>query len=208
LQFAGQYTLIDSRTASLRYFGQLTLAVAFEAAGNSARMTTRLFTFGLACSLLAIVAGNYLLEVPASFATANALLTYGAEGARLLAWGLLVSGGTIIGTSYFRLALWLGGLLLLGVLLKTSHYPGASELLLGSLGGLILTYAVRFARKPAKGQFDVVKLLLVLGTGSCAAAQLLRLAPYELRALPPCLLALAVLDFLYLENQKRTAEAE
>ena len=72
----------------------------------------------------------------------------------------------------------------------------------------MLTYLVRFVRKPAKGQLDVVKLLLVLGTGSCAALQLLRLAPYELRYLPPCLLSLAVLDFLYLENQKRAAETE
>lgn len=171
-------------------------------------MTTRFFTFGLACALLATVAGNYLLETPASFATARTLLTYGPEGTRLLAWGLLVSGGTIIGTWYFRLSLLLGGMLLLGVLVKISHLPGADALLFGGLGGLMLTYLVRFARKPAKGQLDVVKLLLVLGTGSCAALQLLRLAPYELRYLPPCLLSLAVLDFLYLENQKRAAEAE
>ena len=36
---------------------------------------------------------------------------------------------------------------------------------------------------------------------------LLRLAPLEVRYLPPCLLGLAVLDFLYLENRKRTAGA-
>lgn len=171
-------------------------------------MTTRFFTLGLACALLATVAGNYLLETPDSFATARTLLTYGPEAARLLAWGLLVSGGTIIGTWYFRLSLWLGGGLLLGVLFKIQHLPGASALLFGGLGGLMLTYLARFVRKPARGQLDVVKLLLVLGTGSCAALQLLRLAPYELRYLPPCLLSLAVLDFLYLENQKRAAEAE
>lgn len=180
----------------------------FQAADDLARMTTRLFTFGLACALLAILAGNYLLKSPASFATANILLTYGAEGARLLAWGMLISGGTIIGTWYFRLSLWMGGLLLLGALFKISHYSGASVLLFGGLGGLLLTYGMRFARKPAKDQFDMVKLLLVLGTGSCVALQLLHLAPYELRYLPPCLLSLAVLDFLYLENQKRAAEME
>jgi len=184
------------------------LAGLFAAADNPARMTTRFFTFGLACALLATVTGNYLLETPASAATARTLLTYGPEGARLLAWGLLVSGGTIIGTGYFRLSLWLGGMLLVGVLFKIQHLPGASILLFGGLSGLILTYLVRFVRKPVKGQLDVVKLLLVLGTGSCTALQLLRLAPYELRYLPPCLLSLAVLDFLYLENQKRAAEAE
>lgn len=178
------------------------------AADNLVRMTTRFFTFGLACALLATVAGNYLLDTPASYATARTLLTYGPEAARLLAWALLVSGGTIIGTGYFRLMLLLAGLLLVGVLFKIQHLPGASVLLFGGLGGLLLTYLVRFVRKPAKGQFDVVKLLLVLGTGTCAALQLLRLAPYELRYLPPCLLALAVLDFLYLENQKRAAETE
>jgi len=171
-------------------------------------MTTRLFTFGLACALLVIVAGNYLLQAPASFVTASTLLTYGAEGARLLAWGLLISGGTIIGTWYFRLSLWLGGLLLLGALFKISHYPGASVLLFGGVGGLMLTYGVRFARKPTQDQFDAVKLLLVLGTGSCAALRLLHLAPAELRYLPPCLLSLAVLDFLYLENQKRATKTE
>ena len=186
----------------------LVYAPAILAADNQALMTTRVLTLGLGLALLALVAGNYLLDAPATSATGNLLLTYGAEGARLLAWALLISGGTIVGTWYFRVGLLLGGLALVGALFKISHYPGANMLLFGPLSGLMLTYAVRFARKPAKNQFDILKLLLVLGTGSCAALPLLHLAPYELRYLPPCLLALAVLDFLYLENQKRTAQAE
>lgn len=170
-------------------------------------MTTRVLTLGLGLALLAIVAGSYLLDAPATSATGNLLLTYGAESARLLAWALLISGGTILGTWYFRAGLLLGGLGLVGALFKLSHYPGASVLLIGSLGGLAVLYSVRFVRKPAKGQLDVLKLLLVLGSCGSALLLLLRLAPPEVRYLPPCLLGLAVLDFLYLENRKRTAGA-
>ena len=110
-----------------------------------------------------------------------------------------------MGTWYFRLGLLLGSLLLVGALFKLLHWAGADVLLLVSLGGLALTYAMRFARKQAKSQFDVLKLVLVLGSCGSTLLLLLHLAPREVRYLPPCLLALAVLDFLYVENQKWTA---
>jgi hypothetical protein len=168
-------------------------------------MTTRLFTIGLALSLLAIAAGNWLLDTPAASETGSQLLTYGAEGARLLAWGLLISGGTILGTWYFRLILLLTGLLLVGVMFKIQHLPGANSLLWGSFSGIALTYAVRFARKAHKGQLDVLKLLLVLASCGSALLVIMRLAPREVQYLPPCLLGLTVLDFLYLESRKRMA---
>ena len=77
------------------------MAGLFAAADNPARMTTRFFTFGLACALLATVAGNYLLETPASAATARTLLTYGPEGARLLGQaGALVEVNILEDPSY------------------------------------------------------------------------------------------------------------
>ena len=48
-------------------------------------MLTRLLTAGLALALLAILAGHHLLDAPATSTTGDALLTYGAESARLLA---------------------------------------------------------------------------------------------------------------------------
>jgi hypothetical protein len=168
-------------------------------------MTTRLFTIGIAFSLLAIVAGNWLLDTPATSETGNKLLTYGAEGARLLAWGMLISGGTILGTRYFRLIMLLSGLLLVGVLFRIQHLPGANNLLWISFIGIALTYAVRFLRKAHKGQFDMLKLLLVFASCGSALLLIMRLAPLEVRYLPPCLLGLTVLDFLYLESRKRAA---
>jgi len=168
-------------------------------------MTTRLLTLGLALSLLAIAAGNWLLDTPATSQTGDTLLTYGVESARLLAWGLLIGGGTIIGTWYFRLILLLAGLLLVGVLFKIQHLPGANNLLWVAFSGIMLTYAVRFARKAPKGQLDILKLLLVLVSCGSALLLIMRLAPHEVRYLPPCLLGLTVLDFLYLESRKKAA---
>jgi hypothetical protein len=168
-------------------------------------MTTRLLTLGLALSLLAIAAGNWLLDTPATSHTGDTLLTYGAEGARLLAWGLLIRGGALVGTWYFRLILLLAGLLLVGVLFKIQHLPGANNLLWVSFSGIALTYAVRFVRKAHKGQLDVLKLLLVLVSCGSALLLIMRLAPREVQYLPPCLLGLTVLDFLYLESRKKAA---
>ncbi len=147
-----------------------------------------------------------MLDKSATSETGNTLLTYGLELGRLLAWGLLVTSGTIIGTWYFRLIMFLASMLLVGALFKLLHYPGASLMLWVSLPGIMLTYSVRFAYKAHKGQFDIMKLVLVLVSGSSALLLLMRLAPMEVRFLPPCLLSLTVLDFLYLENRKRIAE--
>ena len=172
---------------------------------NRPQMNTRLLTIALALALLAAAVGNYMLATPATSETGNTLLTYGLELGRLLAWGLLVTSGTIIGTWYFKVIALLASVFMASVLFKLLHYSGASLLLWVSLPGIVLTYAVRFARKAHKGQFDVVKLVLVLVSGSSTLLLLLHLAPKEVRFLPPCLLSLAVLDFLYLENQKRIA---
>ena len=171
-------------------------------------MNTRLLTVALALALLAAAVGNYMLDTPATSQTGNMLLTYGLELGRLLAWGLLVTSGTIIGTWYFRLILFWASVLLVGVLFKLLHYPGANLMLWASLPGIMLTYAVRFARKAHKGQFDILKLVLVVVSGTSALLLIMHLAPREIRFLPPCLLSLTVFDFLYLENRKRIAEQE
>jgi hypothetical protein len=165
-------------------------------------MTTRLLTFALALSLLAVVVGRAVLHTTSS-ELGEVLLSYGAKLASLLAWGLLLSTSTLIGTRYFRLILLWGVLLLVGGLFKISHYPSADAMLWAGLGGIALTYAVRFVRKIYKNHFDVLKLLLVLVACGSALLQLLHLAPREIQYLPPCLLGLAVLDCLYLEGQKR-----
>ena len=168
-------------------------------------MNTRLLTIALALALFAAAVGNFMLDTPATSETGNTLLTYGLELGRLLAWGLLVTSGTIIGTWYFRLIFFLASVFLVGVLFKLLHYPGASSMLWVSMPGILLTYAVRFVRKSHKGQFDVLKLVLVLVSGSSALLLIMGLVPKEVRFLPPCLLSLTVLDFLYLENRKRVA---
>ena len=104
-----------------------------------------------------------------------------------------------------RYLLLLGGLLVVGVLFKIQHLPGADNLLWVSLLGLMFTYGVRFIRKARKGQLDVLKLLLVLASFGSALLLLMRLAPLEVRYLPPCLLGLTVLDFLYVESRQRAA---
>ena len=168
-------------------------------------MTTRLLTAAIALSLLAAAAGKFLTYSPESSETGAQLLTYGLELGQLLALALLVTSGTIIGTGYFRLILLLYGVALVSGLFKIMHLLGADMLLGVSLAGIVLTYAVRFARKPHKGQLDVLKLLLVLMACGSAGGLLLHLVPSEARYVAPCLLWLTVLDFLYLQNRRRAA---
>jgi len=168
-------------------------------------MTTRLLTIAIALSLLAAAVGKFLTYTPESREAGAQLLTYGIELGQLLALGLLLNSGTIIGTGYFRLILLLYGVALVGGLFKVLHYPGAAVLLGAPLAGIALTYAVRFARKPHKGQLDVLKLLLVLVSCGSVGLLLLHLVPSEVRYVAPCLLWLTVLDFQYLKSRKRVA---
>lgn len=169
-------------------------------------MLTRLLTTAIALSLLVAVAGKFLISTPESSEIGAQLLTYGLQLGQLLALVLLVNSGTIIGTGYFRLILLLCGVALVGGLFKIMHYPGADVLLVASLVGIALTYALRFARKPYRGQLDILKLLLVLVACGSAVLLLLHLVPREARYVAPGLLWLTVLDFLYLKNQKRTVD--
>jgi hypothetical protein len=63
---------------------------------------------------------------------------------QLVGLWLLVQNGTILGTIYARIMLFLGGLLLLGAAFKILHWIGANVLLVVALAGIALTYSLRF----------------------------------------------------------------
>lgn len=153
--------------------------------------------------LVAAGVGKLLTHTPAHADTGSLLLTWGMGLGQLLSLLLLVTNGTILSTAYVKIILLLGGLLFFGVCFKILHWLGADYLLWGALAGIALTYSIRFIRKKAKGQLDILKLLLVLAASISSLLTIMHLAPREAAYLTPMLLWLTVLDFMYLESRKR-----
>jgi len=166
-------------------------------------MNNRALILAIGLCLLAAGVGKLLTYTPSNAELGTTLLTWGIGLGQLLSLVLLVTNGTILGTVYAKIILPLYGLLLVGMFFKISHYPWANELLWGSLAGIALTYAVRFARKKRKGRLAVLKLLWVLAACGSSLLILLHLVPREAAYLAPMLLWLAVLDFLSLASRKR-----
>ena len=166
-------------------------------------MNNRALILAIGLSLLVAGGGKLLTYAPASAATGAWLLSAGSGLGQLLSLWLLVRNGTILGTVYARIMLFLGGLLLLGVAFKILHWVGANPLLVIALVGIALTYSMRFFRKPEKGRLGVLKLLFVLVFSSSALLTFLHLAPREVAYVPPMLLWLTVLEFMAVESRKR-----
>jgi len=169
-------------------------------------MNNRALLVAIGLCLLVAGAGKLLTYAPASAATGTWLLSVGSGLGQLLGLWLLVRNGTILGTVYARVMLFLGGLLLLGAAFKILHWAGANPLLVVALAGIALTYSLRFFRKREKGRLDVLKLLFVLAFSSNALLTFLHLAPREAAYVPPMLLWLAVLDFMYVEGRTRRVD--
>jgi hypothetical protein len=169
-------------------------------------MNNRALTLAIGLCLLVAGVGKLLTYTPTNTDMGTTLLTWGLGLGQLLSLVLLVSNGTILGTVYAKIILPLYGLLLVGVVFKISHLPWANELLWGALGGIALTYSIRFGHKPQKSRLDLLKLLWVLACCGSALLILLHLAPREAAYVAPMLLWLAVLDFLNSENGRRPTD--
>ncbi len=70
--------------------------------------------------------------------------------------------GTFITTRYFKLALVLVAILVIGLILDMMALSFADVILLLSFGGLLTTYFIYFLRKKPKTLLDVMKLLSLL----------------------------------------------
>jgi hypothetical protein len=75
---------------------------------------------------------------------------------------LLVKNGTFITTKLFYIVAMLGiSILLIGVLFKIMHWPGANEALIVAFALIFISYALHFIKKPTKALNDWGKLVFL-----------------------------------------------
>ena len=114
----------------------------------------------------------------------------------------------IAGESKFMRSKWMRiiraffGLLILGVLFKILHWPGADFVLLGAITGLIVIYTIWFIRKPKKLMLDWVKWLWISAYIGLTGAEFFRLGLDQFFIAPDVLMAVMVL--LYAQNSAYT----
>ena len=94
--------------------------------------------------------------------------------------------------------------LVLGMLIKIMHWPGANQMIMIGSGSVIILYGIRFFQKSEKNHLDVLKLLFVWVSFGC----FLLLAFHIHTEIPiiasPILLVLCVFDYMYIQYQNDT----
>jgi len=94
--------------------------------------------------------------------------------------------------------------LVLGMLIKIMHWPGANQMIMIGSGSVIVVYGIRFFQKSEKNHLDVLKLLFVW----VSFGYFLLLAFHIHTEIPiiasPILLVLCVFDYMYIQYQSDT----
>lgn len=88
----------------------------------------------------------------------NGFLSFVSAGLNIFWYWVIFKQATIRKTVYFRIMLVFLAVLLLGVLLKLEHLPGASLLITVAVTGIIITYVIRTVKKKKRGLLDWLKL--------------------------------------------------
>lgn len=74
---------------------------------------------------------------------------------------MMLVNGTFISTLYFKIAIGLIAIIVLGVLMKILHLPGADQTLLIPFLLLFITYSIHFLKKNPKTYLDLLKVLML-----------------------------------------------
>lgn len=81
----------------------------------------------------------------------------------VIGFSLLLSNGTFIKTKYFKIALVIFAIVIIGVLLKILHWiPYANYIITLGISGVVITYFLSFLKKQTKKQLDYLKLIWVI----------------------------------------------
>jgi hypothetical protein len=74
---------------------------------------------------------------------------------------MILINGTFISTRYFKIALFFVMTIVLGMVMKIMHLPGATEVLASSYILVWVTYFVHFIRKKGKTLLDILKVFML-----------------------------------------------
>jgi len=119
---------------------------------------------------------------------------------------MMLVNGTFIDTRLFKIALFIAGLIVLGVLLKILHMPGADELLLYPFILLFCLYLVHFINKKPKRRIDILKVVMLASFLVPPPLMVLHIISGENREvfvlISHTLFRLTFLDFLYTSRKE------
>lgn len=109
---------------------------------------------------------------------------------------ILIRHSTLTKTRYWKVTQFSIGIVLIGMMFKILHLPGANLVLIAAVLAIGQTYTVRFIKKPLKKRLDILKWLWLIGASIVASLILLNLISKEWIFLVTGLFWLIFLDFL------------
>lgn len=125
------------------------------------------------------------------------LTNLGAYSSSIFGLVFLLRNGTFRKTIFFNIAMLLFCITTLGILFKISHWPGSVQLLTIGLIGIVITYLVRFVKKPNKSRQDYLKFLWVTSAFIYSWSILMHLPLNDFVFIPNLILVLTIADFGY-----------
>lgn len=127
------------------------------------------------------------------------LFQVGLGVGQLLGFTLLYHHWSLGSSIYWRLIKGAVGVLIIGILFKIQHWPGANLMLVVSCSLILVFYFLHFLNKKARGHLEVMKLLWVSTTIVVAVLRYNHLIVYEFNYLPLAIFWLTILDFALME---------
>jgi hypothetical protein len=119
---------------------------------------------------------------------------------------MMLVNGTFIDTRLFKIALFIVGLIVLGVILKILHMQGADGLLLYPFILLFCLYLVHFINKKSKRRIDILKVVTLVSFLVLPPLIVLHIISEEIREvfvlISHTLFWLTFLDFLYTSRKE------
>lgn len=158
----------------------------------------------LGISLLVALVGIVLKLLGTAEQTAQIYIDAGLSFANFIGLILLLYNGTIFKTIYFIIILFFLCIAIVGVVFKIMHWPWANILVLASILGMLVTYAIRFFKKQEKRRFDVLKLLWITTLLVGTLCVILKWLPKEITYVSNFILWLTIADFVVTLSWKNT----
>lgn len=118
------------------------------------------FLLGGIVFLLAMALVGYLTPLNASLSAYSYMLLTLAENLGII---LMLANGTFVRTRWFKFAIFLCGILVLGFLFRILHLQGGEQLFSFSFIGLFVVYLIHFVQKKSLIRNDILKLATAVG---------------------------------------------